>query len=418
MVNGSEGCLVYYRQIGEKRNALPYEIDGVVYKVNSLAQQDELGFVSRAPRWATAHKFPAQEELTRVLAIDIQVGRTGALTPVARLEPVFVGGVTVTNATLHNQDEIERKDVRVGDTVIVRRAGDVIPEVVSSVLSQRIPNSTQFVMPTNCPVCGADVVRPEGESVARCSGGISCPAQRKEAIKHFVSRKAMDIDGLGAKLVEQLVDAELIHNPAELYSLTAEQLNNMERMGEKSADNLFNGLDKSKQTTLPRFIFALGIRDVGETTARTLAHHFGDLQPIIDADEEQLIEVPDVGPIVAASIFRFFRQPHNIEVLEQLINEANISWSAIEKSAAPAESEYTGKSFVLTGTLTIMPRQQAKDLLQSLGAKVTGSVSKKTDYLVAGESAGSKLTKAESLGVTVLTEEQLLDIFRSCQISF
>lgn len=418
LVNGSEGCLVYYRQIGEKRNALPYEIDGVVYKVNSLAQQDELGFVSRAPRWATAHKFPAQEELTRVLAIDIQVGRTGALTPVARLEPVFVGGVTVTNATLHNQDEIERKDVRVGDTVIVRRAGDVIPEVVSSVLSQRIPNSTQFVMPTNCPVCGADVVRPEGESVARCSGGISCPAQRKEAIKHFVSRKAMDIDGLGAKLVEQLVDAELIHNPAELYSLTAEQLNNMERMGEKSADNLFNGLDKSKQTTLPRFIFALGIRDVGETTARTLAHHFGDLQPIIDADEEQLIEVPDVGPIVAASIFRFFRQPHNIEVLEQLINEANISWSAIEKSAAPAESEYTGKSFVLTGTLTIMPRQQAKDLLQSLGAKVTGSVSKKTDYLVAGESAGSKLTKAESLGVTVLTEEQLLDIFRSCQISF
>ena len=419
VVDGSEGCLNYYRQIGEQRAALPYEIDGVVYKVNSLAQQDELGFVSRAPRWATAHKFPAQEELTIVEAIDVQVGRTGAITPVARLEPVFVGGVTVTNATLHNQDEIERKDVRVGDTVIVRRAGDVIPEVVSSILSKRPSDSVRFVMPNHCPVCGADVVRPEGESVARCSGGLSCPAQRKEAIKHFVSRKAMDIDGLGAKLVEQLVDAELIHNPAELFCLSLEQLGGMERMGEKSANNMLQGLEKSKQTTLPRFIFALGIRDVGETTARTLALHFGELQPIIDADEAQLIEVPDVGPIVAASIYRFFRQPHNIEVLEQLTDpdKAGISWPAIEKSAAPVETEYSGKSFVLTGTLTEMPRQQAKELLQSLGAKVTGSVSKKTDYLVAGEAAGSKLTKAESLGVEVLSEADLLEIFKSHQLN-
>ncbi|NOR51571.1 MAG: NAD-dependent DNA ligase LigA, partial [Gammaproteobacteria bacterium] len=293
LVDGSEGCLDYYKQIGARRDSLPYEIDGVVYKVNRLAQQDELGFVSRAPRWATAHKFPAQEELTKVVAIDIQVGRTGALTPVARLKPVFVGGVTVTNATLHNQDEIERKDVRVGDTVVIRRAGDVIPEVVSSVISKRPEWSKPFEMPTHCPDpdCGADVVRPEGESVARCSGGLSCPAQRKEAIKHFVSRKAMDIDGLGAKLVEQLVEAELVHNPAELFSLSTEQLGGIERMGEKSANNLVKALEKSKQTTLPRFIFALGIRDVGETTARTLALHFGELQPIIDAEEEQLIEV-------------------------------------------------------------------------------------------------------------------------------
>lgn len=411
LVDGSEGCLNYYKKIGAKRDALPYEIDGVVYKVNSLAQQDHLGFVSRAPRWATAHKFPAQEELTTVVAIDIQVGRTGALTPVARLEPVFVGGVTVTNATLHNQDEIERKDVRVGDTVIVRRAGDVIPEVVSSILSKRSPGSIRFVMPSHCPVCEADVVRPEGESVARCSGGLSCPAQRKEAIKHFVSRKAMDIDGLGARLVEQLVDAELIHNPAELFRLSVEQLGGMERMGERSANNLLKALEKSKQTTLPRFIFALGIRDVGETTARTLALHFGELQPIIEADEALLIKVPDVGPIVAASIHRFFRQPHNIEVLEQLINEAKIVWPVIETGGAPADTEFSGKSFVLTGTLTTLSRQQAKESLQALGAKVTGSVSKKSDYLVAGEAAGSKLTKAESLGIEVLSEADLLEIF-------
>jgi len=412
LVEGSEGCLNYYKQIGEKRDSLPYEIDGVVYKVNFLAQQDELGFVSRAPRWATAHKFPAQEELTLVVDIDIQVGRTGALTPVARLEPVFVGGVTVTNATLHNQDEIERKDVRVGDTVIVRRAGDVIPEVVSSILSKRPAGTKPFQMPSHCPVCGADVVRPEGESVARCSGGISCPAQLKEAIKHFASRKAMDIEGLGDKLVEQLVDAELIHNPADLYSLTVEQLSGIERMGGKSALNLVEALNKSRTTTLPRFIFALGIRDVGETTARTLALHFGDLQPIMEAEVEQLIEVPDVGQIVAASIHNFFRQQHNIEVLEQLIDDAMISWTTIDRGNAPAETEYTGKSFVLTGTLTAMPRQQAKELLQALGAKVVGSVSKKTDYLVAGEAAGSKLTKAESMGITVFTEAELLDIFR------
>jgi len=418
LVDGGEGCLDYYQQIGEKRDMLPYEIDGVVYKVNSLAQQDELGFVSRAPRWATAHKFPAQEELTRVIAIDIQVGRTGALTPVARLEPVFVGGVTVTNATLHNQDEIERKDVRVGDTVIIRRAGDVIPEVVSSVLSKRMPNSSRFLMPTHCPVCGADVVRPEGESVARCSGGLSCPAQRKEAIKHFASRKAMDIEGLGNKLVEQLVDTGIIHNPADLFSLTVEQLSGMERMGTKSALNLIDALIKSRETTLPRFIFALGIRDVGEATARNLALHFGDLQPIIDTEIEQLIDVPDVGPIVAASIHSFFRQPHNIEVLEQLITEAKIVWPVIEVCNDTVETEFSGKSFVLTGTLTEMPRQRAKELLQSLGAKVTGSVSKKTDYLVAGEAAGSKLIKAESLGVAVLTEADLIEIFRKHQLNF
>jgi DNA ligase (NAD+) len=414
LVEGSEGCLSYYQQIGEKRDALPYEIDGVVYKVNNLAQQDELGFVARAPRWATAHKFPAQEELTIVEAIDVQVGRTGAITPVARLRPVFVGGVTVTNATLHNQDEIERKDVRVGDTVIVRRAGDVIPEVVSSILSKRPPNTHPFVMPNRCPVCDAEVVRPEGESVARCSGGISCPAQRKEAIKHFASRKAMDVEGLGDKLVEQLVDTGLIHNPADLYSLSVAQLSCIERMGEKSAVNLVEALNRSRETTLPRFIFALGIRDVGETTARTLALHFCELQLIVEAEIEQLLEVPDVGPVVAASIHSFFRQPHNIEVLQQLTDaaQAGINWPAIEKSEVAAVTKYSGKSFVLTGTLSEMPRQQAKELLQQLGAKVVGSVSNKTDYLVAGETAGSKLTKAESLGVTVLTEAELLMIFR------
>ena len=417
-VNGSEGCLSYYKQIGEKRDALPYEIDGVVYKVNSLSQQDELGFVSRAPRWATAHKFPAQEELTILNDVEWQVGRTGAVTPVARLEPVFVGGVTVTNATLHNMDEIKRKGVMIGDTVIVRRAGDVIPEVVGAVISKRPKTAKEILLPKHCPdpACGADVVRTEGESAARCSGGLSCPAQRKEAIKHFASRKAMDVEGLGDKLVEQLVDAGLVHNPADLFALKLEQLSGMERMGEKSAQNMIDGLDKSRTTTLPRFIFALGIRDVGETTARTLALHFCNLKSIIDSEEEQLIEVPDVGPIVAASIHNFFRQPHNIEVVEQLVNEAKISWPIIEMSDSAIETEYSGKSFVLTGTLSKMSRQQAKELLQSLGAKVVGSVSKKTDYLVAGEAAGSKLTKAESLGITVLSEEDLLAIFNNHQL--
>ena len=404
-VVGMQGCLEYYSDLQNKRDGLDYDIDGVVYKVNDLQQQDELGFVSRAPRWAIAHKFPAQEETTILQAIDVQVGRTGALTPVARLEPVFVGGVTVTNATLHNQDEIERKDIRIGDTVIVRRAGDVIPEVVSAVLSKRPKGVKKFHMPTHCPVCDSEVIRLENEAVARCTGGLYCPAQRKEALKHFASRKAMDIEGLGDKLVEQLVDNELVHDLSDIYHLTLDAIAGLERMAEKSATNLLDAIEKSKHTKLDRFIFALGIRQVGETTAKTLARHFGNLDKLISATEEELIEVQDVGPIVAESIAHFFHEPHNRKVIEKL-QKAGVQWPDV--ATRPKGSQpLKGKTFVITGTLSGMTRDEAKALLEEQGAKVAGSVSKKTDYVLVGENPGSKAAKAEELGVAILDESSL-----------
>ena len=409
-VTGLEGCLEYYRDMEARRAELPFDIDGVVFKVDRLDQQRELGFVSRAPRWAIARKFPAQEEMTKVLDIDVQVGRTGAITPVARLEPVFVGGVTVTNATLHNEDEVHRKDVRVGDTVMVRRAGDVIPEVVQVVLSKRPKGARRFVMPKTCPVCGSEIERAEGEAVARCSGGLYCAAQRKEAIKHFASRRAMDVEGLGDKLVEQLVELGLVEDPADLYDLTVEQLTGLERMGEKSAANLVEALEKSKDTHLARFLFALGIREVGEATARILAREFGDLDALMKVDETRLEQVRDVGPVVAHHIATFFRQPHNREVIAKL-RKAGIHWQAVEV-AAPAEQTLAGKTFVLTGALEGMTRDEAKERLQALGAKVSSSVSKKTDYVVAGAEPGSKLDKAQELGVPVLDEAQLLELLQ------
>lgn len=405
-VKGVQACLDYYRYMMQRRDKLDYDIDGVVYKLDDIRQQDTMGFVSRAPRWAVAHKFPAQEEMTRLLGIDVQVGRTGALTPVARLEPVFVGGVTVTNATLHNQDEIERKDVRIGDTVIVRRAGDVIPEVVSSIKSKRPKGARRFHMPKHCPVCGSDVVRLEGEAAARCTGGLFCEAQRKQAIKHFASRKAMDIEGLGDKLVEQLVDEGLVNDVADLFHLKKAQLAALERMADKSAQNLIDALEKSKGTTLDRFIFALGIRQVGETTARTLAQHFGELDKLMKAKEEELIAVPDVGPVVAESIYRFFREMHNRDVIKKL-TKADIQWPAI-KTTPKAAQTLAGKTFVITGTLVSMSRDEAKAKLMALGAKVTGSVTKKTGYVVVGENPGSKASKAEQLGIEMLDEEALL----------
>ncbi len=406
LVEGVEGCLAYIKQIGERRESLPYDIDGVVLKVDNIKLQERLGFVSRAPRWAIAHKFPAQQEMTVIEDIEIQVGRTGALTPVARLTPVFVGGVTVSNATLHNQDEIERKDVRVGDTVIVRRAGDVIPEVVQVVLSKRPNNTHSFVMPTKCPVCQSEVERVEGNAVARCSGGLYCPAQRKEAIKHFASRKAMDVDGLGDKLVEQLVDESLINDPADLFQLTVEQLSGLERMGEKSAINLVSALNAAKETTFSRFLYSLGIREAGEATTRSLASHFLTLDALIQADEAALIEIEDVGPIVAHHIVTFFQQAHNQEVIKRLL-EAGIHWPEEQKIAA--DSALSGKTIVLTGTLEKMSRSEAKEKLLALGAKVSGSVSKKTDFVVAGHDAGSKLTKAEKLDITVVDEATLIE---------
>ncbi len=411
IVRGAQGCLDYYQRIGEMRDALPYEIDGVVYKVNELALQKELGFVARAPRWAIAHKFPAQEEMTRLLGVDFQVGRTGALTPVARLDPVFVGGVTVSNATLHNMDEVERKDVQIGDMVIVRRAGDVIPEVVAPVTSYRPADAQPILMPHSCPSCGSEIIRPEGEAVARCSGGLYCPAQRKEAIKHFASRKAMDVDGLGDKLVEQLVDEGLIEHVDDLYTLTAGQIVGMERMAEKSAGNLIDAISHSRETTLARFIFALGIREVGEATARSLALAFGDIDPLMQADEEALQQVPDVGPVVASNIHAFFQQPHNLDVINKLIT-AGIRWPVVEPPEA-AEQTLAGLTFVLTGTLSLMTRDEAKQKLQAMGAKVSGSVSKKTSAVVAGEKAGSKLDKAQGLGVRVMTEEELLELLKT-----
>jgi DNA ligase (NAD+) len=406
LVEGVEGCLAYIEQLGERRDSLPYDIDGVVFKVDSYSLQERLGFVSRAPRWAIAHKFPAQQEMTVVEDIEIQVGRTGALTPVARLKPVFVGGVTVSNATLHNQDEIERKDVRVGDTVIVRRAGDVIPEVVQVVLSKRPENTVKFLMPTQCPVCQSAVERVEGNAVARCSGGLYCPAQRKEAIKHFASRKAMDIDGLGDKLVEQLVEEGLINDAADLFQLTVEKLSQLERMGEKSAINLVNALNAAKETKFSRFLYALGIREAGEATTRSLASHFLTLDALMQADETALVEIEDVGPIVAHHIVTFFQQPHNQEVIKRLL-EAGIHWPEEQKIAA--DSALSGKTIVLTGTLEKMSRSEAKEKLLALGAKISGSVSKKTDFVVAGRDAGSKLTKAEKLDITVVDEATLIE---------
>ena len=409
VVEGAKGCYRYYEKLLQRRDELPYEIDGIVYKVNRFDQQQTLGFVSRAPRWAIAHKFPAQEKTTQLLAIDIQVGRTGALTPVARLEPVEVGGVIVTNATLHNQDEIERKDVRVGDTVIVRRAGDVIPEVVSSVLSKRKKGARKFKYPTICPECNSEVIRIEGEAKARCSGGLVCPAQRKENIKHFASRRAMDIEGLGDKLIEQLIDESIIESAADLYSLSKEKLAGMERMGDKSADNLITALEISKSTTLPRFIYALGIREVGEATARSLAKHFGNLDKIMMATSEQLEEVPDVGPVVARNIETFDHQTHNREVIKKLI-ASGIHWDDLEVSVS-SEQPLEGKTIVLTGALS-MPRSEAKDKLQAMGAKVSGSVSKKTTLVFAGADAGSKLTKAKDLGIPVFDDNILQKVLK------
>lgn len=408
-VEAAAGCLAYYREILARREQLPYEIDGVVYKVDRVDQQRDLGFVSRAPRWAIAHKFPAQEELTRVLDIDVQVGRTGALTPVARLEPVFVGGVTVTNATLHNIDEVRRKDVRVGDTVVIRRAGDVIPEVVSVVLQHRPENSREFELPERCPVCGSEVIRAEGEAAARCIGGLFCSAQRKEAVRHFASRRAMDIEGLGDKLVEQLVEQGLVHNPADLYRLDLQTLQALERMGQKSAENLLAALERSKQTTLARFLYALGIREVGESTALALAAYFGTLDALIAADTAQLQEVPDVGPVVAKNIHAFFQVGENRLIIEQL-RQAGITWP--EQKAAVLERILEGQTFVITGTLESMSRDEAKTRLQALGAKVSGSVSKKTHCLIAGANAGSKLAKATELNVKVLDEEAFLELLR------
>ena len=410
-VKGIEACLTYYEALGRRRDALPYEIDGVVYKIDSLALQARLGSVARAPRWALAHKFPAQEEMTVVEAIEFQVGRTGALTPVARLEPVFVGGVTVSNATLHNMDEIERKDVRVGDTVIVRRAGDVIPEVVSVVLSRRPETATQVELPATCPVCGSKVTRVAGEAVARCSGGLFCPAQRKEAIKHFASRRAMDIEGLGDKRVDQLIEAGLVEHVDDLYKLTVEQLAGLDRMGEKSARNLVASLEKSKDTTLRRFVYALGIREVGEATARVLALHFGTLDNLKHAAVDQLEAVRDVGPVVAQYVHDFFRQPHNLAVIDNLIH-AGVHWQESEpEEAAPAPLE--GNTYVLTGALQGMTRDEAREKLQRLGARVAGSVSKKTTAVIAGEKAGSKLDKARKLGIEILDEKALLVLLES-----
>ena len=403
--------IAYHQRIGQMRDALPFDIDGVVYKVNSLALQKQLGFVTREPRWAVAHKYPAQEQLTTVLSIDIQVGRTGKLTPVAKLAPVFVGGVTVTNATLHNEDEARRKDVRVGDTVVVRRAGDVIPEVVSVLLDKRIAGADIFTMPRTCPICSSSAVREEGEADYRCTGGLFCGAQRKEAILHFAHRRAVEVEGLGDKLVEQLVDAGIIRTLPDLYKLGLTALASLDRMADKSAMNLLDALEKSKQTTLPRFVFGLGIRHVGEATAKELARHFGKIDAIMDASEVQLLSVSDVGPIVAKSVRTFFDQAHNREVVEQL-RACGVTWTEAEPANATPKP-LTGKTFVITGTLPTLSRDEAKDLLEASGAKVAGSVSKKTDYLLAGTDAGSKLDKANDLGITVLDEAALLLLVQS-----
>lgn len=435
---GAQGCLDYFDQIGARRASLPYDIDGVVYKVDRLDWQQELGFVSRAPRWAIAHKFPAEEALTRLLAIDVQVGRTGAITPVARLEPVFVGGVTVANATLHNFDEVQRKDVRVGDTVIVRRAGDVIPEVVGPVLERRPQEAQPPELPSICPQCGSPLERVEGEAVIRCTGGLVCPAQRKEAIRHFASRRVMNIEGIGDKLAEQLVDADLVRTIDDLYRLDLATLSGLDRMGERSAANIIEELERSKHTTLERFLFALGIRDVGESTAKALARHFGSLDRIIEASArmqpyfadaealkqtavkkalaaEALIQVPDVGPVVAERLWSFFGDPRNLKIVDQM-RAAGVHWDEFEPAAA-TEGPLSGQTAVLTGTLSGMTRDVAGARLEALGAKVSGSVSRKTSFVVAGSDAGSKLTKAQDLGVPVLDEAALMELLSRHEVA-
>ena len=412
---GAPELVEFHKQIAALRDSLPFDIDGVVYKVNDLALQQRLGFVSREPRWAVAHKYRAQEQLTTVQAIDVQVGRTGKLTPVAKLAPVFVGGVTVTNATLHNEEEARRKDVRVGDTVVVRRAGDVIPEVVSVVLDRRPEGTVPFSMPDACPVCGSAVGREEGEVDTRCTAGLFCSAQRKQAVLHFAQRRAMDIENLGEKLVDQLVEGGLIHSLPDLYELKLETLARLDRMAEKSAQNLLDGLEKSRHTTLARFIYGLGIRHVGETTAKDLARHFGRLDALLAADEQALLQVPDVGPVVASSIRHFLEEPHNREVIERL-RAHGVTWPESDGAVdSMAPQPLAGKTFVLTGTLPNMGRDEAKELLEAAGAKVAGSVSKKTDYVVAGAEAGSKLEKAQALGVAVLDEAGMLELLKAME---
>ena len=411
VVRGADGLLAFFSAVSAQRASLPYDIDGVVYKLNHVEQQRALGFVSRAPRFALAHKFPAEEATTTVLGIDVQVGRTGALTPVARLAPVSVGGVTVTNATLHNEDEVRRKDIRIGDSVIVRRAGDVIPEVVANIPERRPADAREFVMPTECPVCGSLIVRPEEEAVARCSGGwIKCAAQRKGGLLHFVSRRAMDIEGLGEQLVEQLVDRGLVITPADFYRMGLTALSELDRMAQKSAQNVLDALDKSKSTTLARFIYALGIRHVGESTAKSLARQFGQLDALLQATEAQMLEVDDIGPVVAKSILTFLADPLNRELIEQL-RAAGLHWE--EQQVERRTRHLTGKTFVLTGTLPTLRRDDAQSMIEAAGGKVSGSVSKKTSYVVAGEEAGSKLAKAEELGVPVVDEAGLMKLLES-----
>jgi DNA ligase (NAD+) len=409
VVEGADGCLDYYREMGALRPKLPYQIDGVVYKVDDLDLQRQLGFVSRAPRWAVAHKFPAEEALTTVRDIEFQVGRTGALTPVARLEPVFVGGVTVSNATLHNMDELTRKDVRVGDTVVIRRAGDVIPEVVSVLPERRVAGATLVTLPSVCPVCGSPVVREADQAVARCTGGRVCAAQRKEEIKHFASRRALDIQGLGDKLIEQLVDRDWVRTPADIFDLQGEQLATLERMGDKSAQKLQSAILASKRTTLPRFLYALGIRDVGEATALALAQYFGDIAALRQAGEDKIQRVPDVGPVVAKNVAAYFHDPDNAAIVDRLL-AGGVTWPA--PTPIEAHSELTGKTFVLTGTLQALTREEAEEAIVQLGGKVSGSVSKKTQYVVAGTDAGSKLKKAQQLGITVLDEAAFLKLLK------
>jgi len=406
-VRGVAGCLAYYRDMGERRSSLPYQIDGVVYKLDRRADQERLGFLSRAPRWAIAHKFPADEALTVVKGIEFQVGRTGALTPVARLEPVFVSGVTVSNVTLHNIDEVHRKDVRVGDTVVVRRAGDVIPEVVSVILDKRPQDAVPVQLPQSCPVCGSQVLRVEGEAAARCTGGFTCRAQRQEALRHFASRRALDIEGLGDKLIEQLVEREMVKSPADLYALTLPQLSQLERMGEKSAANLLAAIEKSKNTTLPRLLYGLGIREVGEATAVAVARHFGTLERLMGADESAIRQVPDVGPVVAAHVAAFFASEEHRRVIKAL-RDKGVKWPDIERADAAGPPALSGRTVVITGTLGSMSREQAQEALTARGARVSGSVSKKTSFVVAGSEAGSKLAKAHELGVPVLDEQQLI----------
>ena len=406
LCNGTDEVLDFYRDIQNKRSSLGYDIDGTVLKINDIALQEKLGFISKAPRWAIAYKFPAQEELTRLNDVEFQVGRTGAITPVAKLEPVFVAGVTVSNATLHNGDEIERLDIAIGDTVVIRRAGDVIPQIIGVLHDRRPADARPIIFPKTCPVCDSAIVRIEGEAVARCTGGLFCAAQRKEALKHFVSRKAMDIDGVGGKLIEQLVDRELIHTPADLFKLDLTTLTRLERMGAKSAKNALASLEKAKNTTLARFIFALGIREVGEATALNLANHFKTLEALQNADLDALQQVPDIGEVVANRILAFWHEPHNVAVVNDLIAQG-VHWETVETKEV-TENRFKGKTVVLTGTLTQMGRNEAKKLLQDMGAKVSGSVSAKTDFVIAGDAAGSKLTKAQELGVTILTEEEFL----------